>query len=118
MVKAVLGSGALNTKTNEFYATVEAAIAEATAGDTINVFGPTNAGFVVNKKDLTITGDVGSKVTSAISILGVDGVTISGLTITPSNVGGPQVAGIYLDDAEGVTIRATTSAAAPPTAPA
>ncbi len=76
MVKAVLGSGALNTKTNEFYATPEAAIAEATAGDTINVFGPTNAGFVVNKKDLTITGDVGSKVTSAISVLGVDGVTL------------------------------------------
>jgi putative cell wall-binding protein len=103
MVKAVLKDGALNQTTNAFYPTAQAAVDAAKAGETINLFG-SNAGFVVKTKDLEIVGDSGATVTSAISVLGVDGVSISGLKITPSNVGGPQVAGIYLDNAEGVTI--------------
>ena len=102
MVKAVLKNGALNTTTNAFYPTAEAAVAAAKAGETINLFG-TNPGFVVTTKDLSFVGDTGSKVTSAIVVQGVDGVSISGLNITPSSHGG-QVAGIYLNDAEGVTI--------------
>ena len=102
MVKAVLKDGALNQTTNAFYATAEAAVAAAKAGETINLFG-TNPGFVVTTKDLSFVGDTGSKVTSAIAVQGVDGVSISGLNITPSSHGG-QVAGVYLNDAEGVTI--------------
>ena len=102
MVKAVLKDGALNETTNAFYPTAEAAVAAAKAGETINLFG-TNPGFVVTTKDLSFVGDTGSKVTSAIVVQGVDGVSISGLNITPSSHGG-QVAGIYLNDAEDVTI--------------
>lgn len=103
MEKAVLGSGAQNTRTGEFYNDVQAAIDAAQAGDTVSVFGAENAGFTVNKANLTIQGDQGAAVTEAIVVQGVDGANISGLTITPSNVGG-QIAGIYLNDAEDVVI--------------
>jgi putative cell wall-binding protein len=103
MEKAALDSGAQNVGTGEFYDTVQAAIDEAKAGDTITVFGAQNAGFTVNKSDLTIKGEDGAKLTSAVVIRAVDGVNVSGFAVTPSDVG-QQVAGFYLDNAEGVVI--------------
>ena len=43
----------------------------------------------------------------AIQILGVDGVTIKNLTITPSDVSN-ELSGIYLNDAEDITITGNT----------
>ena len=102
MVKAVMGSGAQNTTTGTFYGTPEQAIADAKAGESIDVFGDV-AGFAVDKKGLTITGDDGSSVTSAITVSGADNVTLKNLSITPSNVAN-QGAGIYLDGVDGLTI--------------
>jgi putative cell wall-binding protein len=99
--KAVLGSGAQIG--NELFDTPAEAVAAAKEGDTITVFGTDNEGFTVDKKGVTVKGENGAGVTSAIQVKGVDGVTISDLVIKPSNVGG-EVAGVYLDDAEGVTI--------------
>lgn len=99
--KAILGSGA--QVGNELYDTPAEAVTAAKEGDTITVFGTENEGFTVDKPGVTIRGEDGAAVTSAIEVLGVDGVTIADLTITPSNVGG-EVAGIYLDNAEDVTI--------------
>jgi nitrous oxidase accessory protein NosD len=97
----VLGSGAqIGT---ELYDTPAEAVAAAKEGDTITLFGTENEGFTVDKKNLTIKGEDGAGVTSAIQVKGVDGVTISNLVIKPSDVAG-EVAGVYLDDAEGVTI--------------
>lgn len=107
MEKAVIGSGAQNTRTHELYNDVQSAIDEATKGDTINVFGPDNAGFTVKADGITVTGDPNAAVTSAIVVQGADDVTISGLHITPSSVGG-QVAGIYLNDAKNATIKDNT----------
>jgi putative cell wall-binding protein len=104
MEKAVIGSGAQNTKTGEMYGDVQSAIDEATKGDTITVFGPDNAGFLVKTAGLTITGDKGATVKSAIVVQGADDVTISGLTLTPSNVGG-TTAGIYLNGVKNATIK-------------
>ena len=104
MEKAVIGSGAQNTKTGEMYGDVQSAIDEAAKGDTVNVFGPDNAGFTVKTDGITITGDPGAAVKSAIVIQGADDVTVSGLNITPSSVGG-SVAGIYLNDAKNATIK-------------
>lgn len=101
MEKAVLGSGAQIG--NELYDSPAEAVAAAKEGDTITVFGTENKGFTVDKKNLTVRGEDGAAVTSAIQVTGVDGVTISNLVITPSDVAG-ELAGVYLDDAEGVTI--------------
>ena len=101
--KVVLGSGAQNTKTGELYDTVQAAVDEAQTGDTVTVFGADNAGFTV-AKPITVVGEEGAKLTGGVTIRGVDGVTIADLTITPSNQGG-EIAGVYLDNAEGVTIK-------------
>ncbi len=103
--KAVLGSGA--QVGNELFDTPAEAVAAAKEGDTITVFGTDNEGFTVDKKGVTVKGENGAGVTSAIQVKGVDGVTVSDLVIKPSNVGG-EVAGIYLDDAEGVTISGNT----------
>jgi nitrous oxidase accessory protein NosD len=46
-------------------------------------------------------------VTSGISINGADGVTIEGLSITPSNVSG-ELAGVYLNDVDGAVIKDNT----------
>ena len=86
------------------YGDVQSAIDEATKGDTITVFGPDNAGFTVKTAGLTITGDEGATVKSAILVQGADDVTISGLTLTPSNVGG-TTAGIYLNGVKNATIK-------------
>ena len=102
MIKAVMGSGAQNTTSGKFYGTVEQAIADAKAGESIDVFGDV-AGFAVDKKGVTITGDDGSNVTSAITVSGADNVTLKNLTIVPSKVAN-QGAGIYLDGVDGLTI--------------
>jgi putative cell wall-binding protein len=107
MEKAVIGSGAQNTKTGEMYGDVQSAIDEAAKGETVNVFGPDNAGFTVKTDGITITGDPKAAVTSGILVQGADDVTISGLTITPSSIGG-SVAGIYLNDAKNATIKDNT----------
>ncbi len=103
--KAVLGSGAQIG--NVLYDTPQEAIDAAKAGDTVTVFGQDNPGFTVKTQGLTVKGENGASVKEAVQVLGVDDVTISGLTITPSNVGG-QVAGIYLDNAEDITITGNT----------
>jgi len=99
--KAVLGSGAQIG--DELFDTPAEAVAAAEEGDTVTLFGTENEGFTVDKKDLTVQGENGAAVTSAIQVRGVDGVTISDLVIKPSDVGG-ELSGIYLDDAEDVTI--------------
>lgn len=106
MAKAVLGSGAQNARTGDFYSDVQAAIDAAEKGDTIKVFGSDLSGFTVNKPDLTIQGEDAS-LKEAIVVQGADNVTISGFTITPSSVGG-QVAGIYLNDVDDATISDNT----------
>ena len=107
MEKAVIGSGAQNTTTGVMYDDVQSAIDAAKKGETVTVFGPDNAGFNVTTDGLTITGDEGAKVTSAIVVQGADDVTISGLTLTPSNTGG-SIAGIYLNDVKNATIKNNT----------
>jgi nitrous oxidase accessory protein NosD len=89
------------------YDDVQAALAEAKAGDTITVFGKDNAGFTVTTDDLTIAGDPGATVKDAVVLQGVDGVSVKGLTITPGSVGG-QIAGIYLNDVTEATIADNT----------
>jgi putative cell wall-binding protein len=103
--KAVLGSGAQIG--NVLYDTPQEAIDAAKAGDTVTVFGQDNPGFTVKTAGITVKGENGASVKEAIQVLGVDDVTISGLTITPSNVGG-QVTGIYLDNAEDIAITGNT----------
>lgn len=104
--KAVLGSGAQIG--NELFNSPKEAMAAAAAGDTITVFGPENEGFTVDKKDVTVQGEGDdAAVSSAIQVLGVDGVTIKNLTITPSDVGG-ELSGVYLDNAEDITIANNT----------
>lgn len=102
MEKAVLGSGAQIG--NELYDSVEEAVAAAEAGDTITVFGQDNPGFTVDKAGITIQGEKGAALTGGVTVRGVDDVTISNLTIEPTDVGG-QVAGVYLDNAEGIVIK-------------
>lgn len=99
--KAVLGSGAQIG--NELYDTPQEALDAAKEGDTVTVFGQDNPGFTVKTKGVTVQGEGQAAVDAAVQVVGVDGVTIKNLTITPSNVGG-EVAGVYLDNAEGVTI--------------
>jgi hypothetical protein len=107
MEKAVLGSGAQNAKTGELYNDVAAAVADAEEGDTITVFGKDNSGFTVNKAGVTIKGEPGAAVTGVVQVQGVDEVTVTGLTIAPGTVAN-QGAGIYLDNAEDVTITDNT----------
>ena len=107
MEKAAMGSGAQNAESGALYDDVQAAIEDAEEGDTITVFGTENAGFSVDKDDLTIQGEPGAAVNEAIQIDGVDGVTITGLTITPSSVAN-TVAGVYLNDAEDIVITKNT----------
>ena len=107
MVQAVLGSGAQNARTGEYYNDVQAAIDEAEKGDTITVFGAENSGFRVTKSDLTIAAQDGAAVTSPIVIQNADDVTIDGFTIKPGDVGG-QVAGVYLNNAEGIVLSGNT----------
>lgn len=106
--KAVLGSGAQIG--NELFNSPQEALAAAEAGDTITVFGTENEGFTVDKKDVTVQGEGDdAAVSGAIQILGVDGVTIKNLTITPSDVSN-ELSGIYLNDAEDITITGNTIA--------
>ncbi len=107
MEKAVLGSGAQNTRTGELYNDVQAAIDEAEKGDTITVFGAENSGFRVTKSDLTIKAEDGAATTAPVVIQGADDVTIDGFTIKPGDVGG-QVAGVYLNNAEGIVLSGNT----------
>jgi putative cell wall-binding protein len=104
MEKAVLGSGAQNAGTGELYDDVQSALADAKAGDTIHVFGEDNDGFNVTTDEITVKGEDGAAVTSGISINGADDVTIEGLSITPSNIGG-EVAGVYLNDVDGAVVK-------------
>lgn len=107
MEKAVLGAGAQNARTGELYNDAQAALDEAEAGDTITVFGKDNAGFTVTKDNVTVKAEGDASLSGAVVVQGADGVTVSGFTITPSSVAN-QVAGIYLDNAEDVTIAGNT----------
>ena len=101
MEKVVLGSGAQIG--NELYDTPQEAVDAAKTGDTVTLFGADNEGFTVPTKGITIEGEDGAAVTGQIQVQGVDDVTIKGLQITPSTVGGTN-AGIYLDNARNITI--------------
>lgn len=103
MEKAVLGSGAQNARSGDFYADVQSAIDAAEKDDTITVFGEDNGSFRVTKSDLTIQGEDGASVSGAAVIQGADDVTVAGLTVTPTAVAN-QVAGFYLNDVDGIVI--------------
>ncbi|HET7356067.1 MAG TPA: cell wall-binding repeat-containing protein [Nocardioidaceae bacterium] len=103
MTKTVLGHGAENVTTGEYYDTVQQAVTAASAGDTIDVFGTNAAGFTVDKP-LTITGDSDAVVNGAIVVQNADDVTISNLSITPGTFQA-AVAGIYVDTVNNLTIK-------------
>jgi nitrous oxidase accessory protein NosD len=107
MVEATGSGQATNTNTGKVFSSVQAAIQDAAtkAGDTIQVTG-TVPGFTVTKS-VKVVGQPGAKVLSAIQVVGVDGVEISNLEIHPSDVAN-QISGVYLDNAEGVTIAGNT----------
>jgi putative cell wall-binding protein len=105
--KAVIGSGAQNLTTGELYDDVQAALLEAKAGDTVEVFdggeGDALSGFAITTDDVTIQGEDGAQVDGTIAITGATGVTVSGLSITPGTVAN-QGAGFFLTDVDDVTI--------------
>jgi putative cell wall-binding protein len=107
MVEATGSGQATNTNTGKVFSSVQAALQDAAtkAGDTIQVAG-TVPGFTVTKS-VKVVGQPGAKVLSAIQVVGVDGVEISNLEIHPSDVAN-QISGVYLDNAEGVTIAGNT----------
>ena len=101
MEKTVLGSGAQIG--NELYDTPQEALDAAKTGDTVTLFGPENEGFAVKTGGVTVEGEDGAAVKGQIQVAGVDDVTIKGLQISPSTVGGTN-AGVYLDNARDITI--------------